>query len=252
MIRFCIVATARSGTSYLVTALASPPTVICHGEIFHPNHREHIAAEYLDVLNLDLREHDPTTFVDQVYGLRPEAYAAGFKIFRGHNDIALEYILASNDIRKIILQRENALGSYSSLLIAEKTGHWQERSAPAVPPTPPEAAENSDVEQAEPIYPTVTFDPASFLTYWDWERDTFDHYRSAISAAGGAFLDVDYLTLTSGDFSNIERFLDLPVGFRWQTDICKLNPRHMLERFYNPADVLAFTREWKLEHWLHE
>jgi hypothetical protein len=252
MIKFCIVSTARSGTSYLATALASSPMVICHGEIFHPNDREHIAAEYRDGLNLDLRKHDPTAFVDQVYGLRLDAYAVGFKVFRGHNDTALKYILASNDIRKIILRRENALGSYSSLLIAEKTGHWQERLRPEVPPTQPETTENLEIDQAEPIDPRVTFDPASFLTYWDWERDTFDHYRHAIVTAGGAFLDVDYLTLTSGDFSNIEGFLDLPVGFGWQTDIRKLNPRHLLDRFYNPDDVLAFTREWKLEHWLHE
>jgi hypothetical protein len=252
MIKFCIVSTARSGTSYLATALASSPMVTCHGEIFHPNHREHIAAEYLDMLDLNLREHDPTAFVDQIYGLRPDAYAAGFKIFRGHNDIALAYILASNDIRKIILRRENALASYSSLLIAEQTGHWQERAMPAVPPTRLETTENSEVKQADPIDPRVTFDPASFLTYWDWERDTFDHYHGAIIAAGGGFLDVDYLILTSGDFSNIEGFLDLPVGFRWQTDIRKLNTSHMLDRFHNPADVLAFTRERKLEHWLRE
>jgi len=250
MIRFCIVATARSGTSYLTTALAGDPMVLCHGEVFHPDVRQHIAPEYAAALDLDLRERNPTAFVDQVYALNGDVHAAGFKIFRGHNDVAMTYILANPEIKKIVLQRENALASFSSLLIAIKTGHWQHRPTRVAPPS--EDPVQPEAEPTEPIEAKVTFDPAAFKTYWDWECKTYDYYRGSIAAAKGDYLELDYVTLTEGNFSSVERFLELPGGHEWISDIEKLNPRNMLERFYNPCDVLEFAREWKIEHWLRE
>jgi hypothetical protein len=187
-------------------------------------------------------------------------HAAGFKIFRGHNDIALSHILADNGIKKIVLQRENVLASYSSLLIAVKTGHWQGRPRREEPPPEdpgsiePEQCEpeQCEPENREPIDPRVTFDRTDFMSYWNWERQTYDYYRGSIAAAKGVCLNIDYQTLTSGDFSSIEQFLDLPTGYPWPTDIRKLNTPYILDRFYNPDDVHEFARERKIEHWLQE
>ncbi len=254
MIRFCIVATSRSGTSYLATALTGFPKVLCHGEVFHRNVAEHISAEYTGALDFSLREQNPIAFVDQIFALKTDLYAAGFKIFRGHSDTALAHILADREIKKIVLRRENVLASYSSLLIAIKTGHWQSRpnwvSNWVEPPS--EARHDPEAQPMEPVESKVTFDPARFRAYWDWECQTYDYYRGSIADAKGDYLDIDYLTLTTGDFSSVERFLDLPVGHVWKTDVEKLNTRTILDQFYNPNDVLEFAREWKIEHWLRE
>ena len=250
MIRFCIVATARSGTSYLATALTGFPKVLCHGEVFHRNVAEHIAAEYTGALDFDLRERDPISFVDQIFALKTDLCAAGFKIFRGHNDAALAHILADREIKKIVLRRENVLASYSSLLLAIKTGHWQSRPNWVGPP--PESPHDPEAQPMEPVESKVTFDQAQFKGYWDWERQTYEYYHGAVIDADGPYLDISYTTLTGGDFCSIERFLDLPPGHHWTSDVEKLNTSDILDRFYNPREVLEFAREWNVTHWLQE
>jgi hypothetical protein len=246
MIRFCIVATARSGSSYLATALASYPNVVCLGEIFHPNVGEHFPDEYATSIDLGLRERDAVAFVDRVYGLDNGAHAAGFKIFRGHNDVALAHILSDRGIKKIVLRRENVLASFSSLRLAIQTGHWQARLSRPPPVMPPAA------QPSEPIDNRIIFDPREFLSYWNWDCATFDYYRGSILSAAGDYLETDYLTVTSGDLFAIEQFLDLPAGFAWRGDTLKVNTRCILDRFHNPDDVIEFVDEFEVRHWLNE
>lgn len=253
--KFCIMTARRSGSNFLVSALANCPMILCHGEIFHEeifheDSSEEMSREYFDTLDFRVREQDPAKFVDQVYAMNTNVHAAGFKMFRDQSPVALAYILADRDIKKIVLRRDNILASYSSLQLARKTGLWQHRLRSAAPLVADSPRPAPDI--LEPGDDRVIFDPVSFRSFWDNESETFDYYHGSIAAAGGIHLDVDYLALTGGDFSSIERFLELPAGFVWKSDIGRLNTSRILDRFYNPGDVLEFARKWKIERWLQE
>ncbi|NEQ49252.1 MAG: sulfotransferase [Leptolyngbya sp. SIO3F4] len=122
---FVIISIPRSGSNYLCGLLNSHPDILCHHELFHRD-EIYYALDHRDGgLNLGTKEqrnHKPKRFIQSVWENNFHCSAVGFKIFPGHNKKALDLLMKSSNIKKIILRRENQLKSYTSNLIAKKTG----------------------------------------------------------------------------------------------------------------------------------
>ena len=127
-VRFVIIAAPRTGSNMLCSMLNSHPEILCHHEIFNPA-GIHYALDHRDG-QFDLgseaeRDLEPEVFVRRVFEHRCGRNAIGFKLNRGQNERAFEYLLADRSVRKIVLRRRNRVKTFVSELIAQRTGQWE-------------------------------------------------------------------------------------------------------------------------------
>lgn len=133
--KFMILAEARTGSTMLVRALTSHPSIRCFGEVF--NKMVPFVAFGVDGYdNFSARERtrrdrDFTSFLrERIYCSQPEEIrAVGFKTlygqfwgFRG----LLEHLVDDAEIRVLHLKRRNILRMLVSLKMAQATGVWVE------------------------------------------------------------------------------------------------------------------------------
>ncbi|MGE0372706.1 MAG: sulfotransferase [Gammaproteobacteria bacterium] len=126
--KFVIISTPRTGSNLLCGMLNSHPRVTCFHELFHANGIYYGPANNgrFDFGTIDDRDSRPHEFIQKIYGADAASKAIGFKIFQGHNDRVLNFLLDHPEIRKIVLKRDNLLFSYTSALVARSTQKWQQ------------------------------------------------------------------------------------------------------------------------------
>lgn len=231
--KFCILSIPRTGSSLLVTALRQHPQILCHGEIFHPHVDWHIFGQARNAIDLTLRTSNPVEFVNRIYSENDGAKFVGFKIFRGHNDVALDDILHTSEIKKIVLRRSNALASYSSHVLAEKTDVWNSEE---------------DIRMDE----TIEFDQVRFSEHIEWERETYSLYNKVLSNTCQSHLSISYADVVQAGFGAVLSFLGADLNVEVTAKTKKLYSSHIIDRFKNPAQVLAFLHEIGHPEWAHE
>jgi hypothetical protein len=165
MTRFVLLSAARSGTSLVMRTLEKHPDVWVAGEIFHPSPKWHLPPELAIEERLRVRELDPIEFVEQVFSAGASKQAAGFKMWYDQNPSAADYVMARNDIKKIVLNRINKLATYSSGFAAEQTGIWN------VPIT--------DINTYVP--PPLYFSESSFDQHVAHHSRLFDSYSDSMA-----------------------------------------------------------------------
>ncbi|NNU80044.1 hypothetical protein HMH01_06285 [Halovulum dunhuangense] len=123
---FAVMAMPRTGSSLLNGMFRAHPDAYVHGELFNPRGIEnHIREEFRAQADMRLRETDPIAFVRAAFAFAPNGERVrGFKHFHSQSVPVSDWLLASGEVRKIILDRENRLAMYASSRLAKDTGVW--------------------------------------------------------------------------------------------------------------------------------
>lgn len=207
------------------------------GEIFHANTEFHIDSKVLKNIDLNIKESNPIQFVNQFFNLNFNRKALGFKIFEGHNNAALDYLLKNREIKKIILYRENYLAMYSSLLIANKLNYW------------------NDSNLCDILDCKISFDKKEFIAFYNYYSECYDNWSKVINDNWMQdYLLIKYNPRDSMCFATKEvlKFLSLCEKNFTISDFKKLNSTNILSRFDNPSNVLEFLTEINKLEWTDE
>ena len=135
--RFIILASERSGSSFLVQSLRSHPDIRSFGEIFNPRWIGFNTPGF-DNDDQDLiryRNRRPVEFLEtRVFGPHDQTtVAVGFKLFYSHLERRRirplgRHLAGTPDLKVVHLRRGNLLRQYLSRVIASRTGQWGVRS----------------------------------------------------------------------------------------------------------------------------
>ena len=241
-IKFAILAIARSGSSYLTSALGSHPDVCMHGEIMHENASWHIRECARKQLDLSIRKEDPIKFVNEIYNFDEGKKAVGFKIWKHQSLEAVKYIIENKDIKKIVLERKNLLASFSSRLIAEQTNVW-----------------NLTVNQNANIKydtPKLNFPERRFVKYVEDSLDVYEFYKHGIKSEQQEYLLVDYQeNIMNEDIDFVFNYLGIGTKFDFVDKKIKLNKQsNLLDRFV-PEDhqkIIQCLENIEKKDWISE
>ena len=132
--RFLVLASPRSGSSWLVDLLRDYAALCVYGEIFNPNRIFAHPTLQSSTSNKILAARDlfPARFARTYIfrGYKRETKAVGFKIF--YNDLERfgmdrlwSYLMSERRLKVIHLQRRNLLRALISEKIAQATGNWR-------------------------------------------------------------------------------------------------------------------------------
>lgn len=238
--KFAILSTARSGTSHLSSMLKKTPGAYVHGEIFGNKPKMHIRDEYSAAHDVTLKDREPIAFVESILAYAPPGKThVGFKMWRSQSPEACAHVLADTLVRKIILERENRLGGFSSAVKAKQTGIW-----------------NRDVGRT--IRETYTdtkidgFKPAVFKRFVAGKDEIFRYYTQA---SRGPTLRVTYHEIISDTaYETCLDFLGLPAPGEQPPGKRQLNSSDLLSRYREedrPAIVATLDElghpEWTIE-----
>ena len=242
--RFVIIGSPRTGSSYLTQRLRRQTDILCHGEVFHQRHvwvywpkrdlTDAVRAE-LD----ELRRTNPEALLARVFATDYGRACVGFKIFGGQCDDVLSSIIADPSIRKVVLFRRNVLANYSSALAAGRSGSWSTTEMP------------SDGSR-----PKVQFRAGRFIRF---HNEYIAFYRRVIAELNEKrepFQLINYEDI--GDpfmFECLINFIggDPALGQKTlKNQLKKQNTTDIMSRFSNPDEVAAFLTVRRLLHWAHE
>lgn len=241
--KFCVLSTARCGSTALCSLLRQCADVVCHRELFN---RQRIGTAHRPSLDLPHsisdRDRDPLGFLLEVERRSSEhAGVFGFKLLLAQNEVVLRHVLASPDYRLVLLTRANKLAQYSSFCIANVSGAWHARKK-----TAPAAA------------PLVHFESDRFRVFLDQVTMRHDAVISELQHRRRPHLSLEYLDINDpGAITGVLDFLGLDRE-RPVTDLIrtmphvKQNTARILDRFSNPEDVVTVMRDMGHEDWLLE
>jgi hypothetical protein len=215
---FAIVAGMRTGSNLLEELLAGHPQITCHGELFNPHFVGVPGKSEALGISREARDQDPIRLLDAVR--RAHSGIAGFRVFDGHDDRALEMVLRDVRCAKIILSR-NPLDSYLSLKIARSTGQWW--------------LGNLASAKTE----KVRFDPAEFGEFLGGVGSFRHRVRRVLQETGQAAYHIDYDDLRAPEvIGGLFAFLGCdaaPVPSRTRSKA--QNPRPAVEKVTNPTTL---------------
>jgi LPS sulfotransferase NodH len=241
--KFCVLSTARCGSTALCSVLRQCPNVVCHREVFS---RKSIGMAHRPSLNLPHtiadRDRDPIGFLAEIERRSFEhAEVFGFKLLLPQNEVVLQHVLASHDYRIVLLSRSNQLAQYSSLCIAATSGAWHARK-------------NAPTGQA----PLVHFDGSRFQEFLREMTSRHDAVGAELQHRSEPHFALEYLDLTNaGVISDLLDFVGgiargpVPDLIRTIPQV-KQNTARILDRFSNPEDVVTAMRHMDREDWLLE
>ncbi len=182
---FLIAAIERTGSNLLAGMLDSHPEITCHHELFHSkeiyyslSHR----SEMSGLFPIGRRNENPGKFLDFIwnYDYKKNNRAIGFKMFPGHNDSLLDQLLQDPAVKKIILERTNALHLYTSLLISRNTGVYS-------------FLIKDDKKPPGPM--KVEFDVKAFFEYDKRNRAFYNHVENTLKQTRQDFKRLQYETM---------------------------------------------------------
>ncbi len=228
---FLIAAVERTGSNLLAGMLDSHPEITCHHELFHSkeiyyslSHR----SEMTGLFPLDRRNENPGEFLDFIrdYDYKKNNRVIGFKMFPGHNDPLLDQLLHDPAVKKIILERINALHLYTSLLISRNTGVYSLLVKDNKKPPGPMKVE---------------FDVNAFVEYDKRNRDFYSHVENILKQTRQDFKRLHYETmLNEPEKIALLEFLDVdPRPELLEVRHKKQNPPRLSDRISNYRQVVS-------------
>ena len=118
----------------------------------------------------------------------------GFKILRGQDPAAMDFVVACRTIKKIVLRRENVLAAYLSLERALQTKQW-----------------NLKVDEEQEFAAPVTFHAAEFAEFRQIYDEFYEGVIARLEATGQRCLPVKNIALHDlATLNACAAFLDLP------------------------------------------
>lgn len=241
--KFCLIATERTGSSFLRQVLQRFPKVACHSELFNSRpgpdcvHQKYVDLT-LTAAEMAERDADPLRFLSRVEQQSLErAEMCGFKLMISHQSTVLEHVLSSDEYKVIVISRDNRLAQYSSEVIARKTDIW-------------------GVSQGSPQV-QIIFDKADFKKYCEKLSSSYDLVTHRLEDTNRAFYIKYHQILDERVIEELLSFLgvdsDRPTcELLGLASLVKQNTSNILDRFSNPDEVIAAMREMVREDWLQE
>lgn len=246
MKKVVVVTAARSGSNLLLSLLNSHPDLYFHGEVFKPAfvatfRAAPVLKTLIGVDPTELRDRDPVRFIDTVFALSPtHPRAVGFKLFLNHNSAVLDAVAARDDMHIMLLDRQNRLASFSSLLIGEMTDVWWVKSGKAAAPDTAGASQR------------VIFDAERFEAYRLQLDADFAAFRDRVTPSA-RLIEIDYSDLLHEQAQRrILRFLGANQDQPLMADLVKQNPAVLVERFENPEVVRAHLEAIDRPEWIED
>lgn len=231
-IRFCILATARTGSNWLCSALDQHPDIVCFREVFHPN-SIFLAEGASWKLGIEERiwrfgrNIAPRVFLKRLEAVTGNSLSYGFKLFPEHGWSKVEMMCADPELKIILLTRRNRLAQFSSLRIAQANGRWVEDRKGAPKPGQPQQVE---------------FEADEYQAYASQCDEIDTRIRQLLS--GREFLELVYEDLEEQmvDAFRFVGFEPMEGTTNWGTTR-KQNRGDLLDRFSNPEAVVKSLTE---------
>lgn len=239
--KFIVLGMTRTGSGYLYTMLDSHPDFVVHGEVFNPRGIGALSGKlkrerWLNKgwLNMEYREKKPIEFLEKVLAYDKKKSFSGVKLFFPQNAEVVEYVISSNEYKKIVLRRDNSLAAYSSARTAQSSGGKGK-------------VRRGDINEKI----KVTFRGDDFEKFVVRREKYYQWGVSLLKQAGDGFLEVEYNALhDKHTFNNILDYLGASKNVCLDTDLVKRNPADILERFSNPEEVLEYVKQNGKTQWL--
>jgi LPS sulfotransferase NodH len=240
MQKFIIISTQRSGSSLLVTTLASHPAVVCHREIFleenfHPNSYSTFRVSSLRnrVAHLFYREKLVNQYLEKLLSEAGDVAAFGFK-FMYSQDKPLPQVIEwaeREDVKVIHLIRANVLKKRLSRLVSRfrNLAHSTER-----------------VEVCR-----ISIETTQLKEKLDSMSEQIDQFRSRLSHL--QYIEVTYEELVANQAHEIKRlleFLELEVVMGLSSNLVKVNSNDLSEVIKNYDEVAQVLTGTKYEQFL--
>jgi hypothetical protein len=240
-VRFVIIASHRTGSTMLVSALNSHARVQCYGEFFRKKNKP-FKGVLKKVAMQDERYEDKEyqmshwqDFLETVYQVSDPVDAIGFKLMLSQHEEARHTLIADSQYRKILLKRENVLAVYSSNKIAKETGQGS-------------AGQGDEVKTAQ-----VMFIPEEFDKYCAKYEHMYQLAEDELHDRGQLFLKVTYADICKPEgIENVLGFIGVDKSLPWEPRTKKRNSPLLAERFSNPEEVIAYMENLGKSHWLQE
>ncbi len=238
--RFVMIASPRTGSTYLGRLLNNHPEIRFHGESFKPGKVPLLVREMpkqelgeLKAELLEVRARDPLDYLERLYSLTDGRPIVGFKLAPSHDPEVLERLLADSSVLKIVHMRMNSLARWASRRSARQAGSFSQ------------SAEK----------PKVLFDAKLFLEDHNKYVAIYDAAVRRLSRTRQPFLVTRYDEINNAAMiASLYKFLGttLPPPDEVPTETGARAPSHILARFSNPDEVEAFVRRNNLMHWIYE
>ena len=233
--KFVLLSTARSGTTALITSIGNHPDAFCHREAFLRD--SSLRSEFVEAHDMDQLRRDPIEFVRKIYAFSNGETCVGFKMWLNQCTEAAEWLMANEEIKKIILDRHNRLASYSSGLIRQITGVAN-------------AGSDVQLQEIRKATPKLDFDSEHFKNFVQNRDATHARYKQA---SKGDVLELGYNDVNAEVFPRVFDFLSLSnheVEIRQK----KINSVDILSRFDEAVheDVIACLQELGHPEWVRE
>lgn len=215
--RFVLLSMARSGTSAMISALKQHPEIYGHGEIYHNSVRKGIGSAHVHKAfwnghsesDIDIKSPE---FAYKILDFSPGEKIVGFKMWYGQNPIACKQLMQDSRVKKIVLERENRLAMYSSLLLAQQTNIW--------------GSKNQETKQDTEI---TEFDADAFLEYVRRADAIFEKYKTLCD---DQTLFIKHADIATDAMPKTQQFLGVSTDGT-TVFMERQNPRDVLARFSN-------------------
>ena len=221
---FVILADMRTGSNFLEANLEEFPGIKSHGELFNPHFIGSPGNTEALGKTLKQREADPLALLEKLRKAPKGIH--GFRLFRDHDQRAIDFCLNDRRCAKIVLTR-NPLDSYVSREIARKTNQWR----------------LGDMKHAKTA--RITFDAKRFEEHLSSQQAFYMRVHRALQTSGQTAFHIDYEDIPEIEVLNgLARFLGAD-GERKKTTkkIKKQNPQTLEEKVENFAEMKAILSQ---------
>jgi hypothetical protein len=235
--RFCILASARSGSNHFGSLLNRHPKLWMHGEIFHQNAifetlRKHVSGAVQKIespgYDLERRKKYPFEYLEALMKQTDARFVTGFKIFPAHDDRVAEAMIDDPQVRKIVLVRMNALAQYSSDLEASARNKY------------------AFTKDEHPESVEINFDAKEFEQRRRWISGWYERAIKRLNKAGQTYFLMPY-ELMGNDTYIRSAFVSLgltpPDMDELRSQFRKSGARNVVERFADSEKVRAYLRD---------
>lgn len=235
--RFCILASARSGSNHFGSLLNRHPRIWMHGEIFHQHAifetlRKHVSGSVQKIespgYDLERRKEHPFEYLETLMKKTDDRFVTGFKIFPAHDDRVVEAMIDDPEVHKIVLIRMNDLAQYSSDLEASARNKYAF--------TKDERPENVE----------IYFDAEEFERRRRWISGWYRRAIERLNKKGRTYFLMPYELIGNEPYIR-SAFVSLglapPDMDELKSQYRKSGARNVVERFADPERVRAYLRD---------
>lgn len=231
---FALLGTGRTGSNYLCGMLNRVESVVCHKEIFNPKKCYHNYLNDNLLHSVEERDQNPTLYLQKLEQLTlekaPETKVMGYKVFFNHRTACWDYLFENDEIKKIIIKRDNLLAHYSSSKIANSYGKYALKSE----------EERKDIKSE--------FEFNEFESYVREIESGFEFLYKSLDSS--EFIELEYNDIFNDNLGHLFEFIGVTPPASFGAKTIRQAPEKMSDRFENFDKVCSELKGTRFESWL--